>query len=183
MDLKWWPSSLIHLTHWGWDKITTIPQMPFLNIFSSKKIFEFWLRFHWGLFQSTIFHPWFRQWLGTVQATSHYLNKWWLVNRRIYVSLCLNELKSLTRYYPITCLCLSWVQSLIYLLYLSLKHFMQCHKQYCDIIRPTFITRSRWICGSHFQYYRWFTYYQTLFLMASSATVMLLLRHFMQPFM
>ena len=32
-----------------------------------------------------------------VQATSHYLNQWWLVYRRIYASLGLNELKLGTR--------------------------------------------------------------------------------------
>ena len=27
--------------------------------------------------QLMIFHNWFRQWLGTNQATSHHLNQWW----------------------------------------------------------------------------------------------------------
>ena len=59
------------------------------------KIFEFRLRFHWRLFlgvQSTTFQHWFRSWLGAVQATSHYLNQWWLVYWHIYASLGLNEL-------------------------------------------------------------------------------------------
>ena len=42
--------------------------------------------------QLTIFHHWFRWWLGAVQATSHCLNQWWLVYWRIYASLGLNEL-------------------------------------------------------------------------------------------
>ena len=42
--------------------------------------------------QLTIFQHWFRYWLGTVQATSHYLNQCWLDYRRIYTSLGLNEL-------------------------------------------------------------------------------------------
>ena len=49
------------------------------------------LRLHWSLFlsfKSTIF----RKWLGTDQATSHYLDQWWLVYWRIYASLGLNEL-------------------------------------------------------------------------------------------
>ena len=61
------------------------------------KMFEFRLKFHWSLFprvQLTIFQHWFREWLGAVQATSHYLNQWWLVYRRIYASFGLNELKS-----------------------------------------------------------------------------------------
>ena len=42
--------------------------------------------------QLTIFQDWFRWWLGAGQATSHYLNQWWLVYWRIYASLSLNEL-------------------------------------------------------------------------------------------
>ena len=34
----------------------------------------------------------------TVQATSHYLNQWWLVYRRIYASLGLSELKMSCQY-------------------------------------------------------------------------------------
>ena len=59
-----------------------------------KKIFEFWLKFHWNLFplvKSTIFQHWFRWWLGAIQATSHYLNLWCLINQRTYASLGLNE--------------------------------------------------------------------------------------------
>ena len=33
--------------------------------------------------------------IGTDQATSHYLNQWWLVYWRIYASLVLNELSAL----------------------------------------------------------------------------------------
>ena len=49
------------------------------------------LKFHWILFQMvqlTIFQHWF----GAIQATSHYLNQWWLVYRRIYASHGLSEL-------------------------------------------------------------------------------------------
>ena len=56
-------------------------------------MYEFRLRFHWNLFprvQLTIFHHWFRQWLGAGQVTSHYLNQWWLIYWRIYASLGLN---------------------------------------------------------------------------------------------
>ena len=68
----------------------------FKRIFLNE-MFEFRLKFHWSLFlrvQLTIFQQWFRWWLGAVQATSHYLNQWWLVYRRIYVSLGLNELNA-----------------------------------------------------------------------------------------
>ena len=58
-------------------------------------MYKFRLRFHLSLFlktQSTIFQHWFRLWLGVVQVTSHYLDRRWLVHRRIYASLGLNEL-------------------------------------------------------------------------------------------
>ena len=83
------------LTHWGRDEMDNISQTTFSNVFSSMKMFEFRLKFHWRLFprvQFTICQPWFRWWLGAVQATSHYLNQWWIVYRRIYASLGLNEL-------------------------------------------------------------------------------------------
>ena len=70
-------------------------QMTFSNAFSWMKILKFQLECHWNLFprvQLIIFQHWFRQWLGADQATSHYLNQWWLVYWRIYVSLGLNEL-------------------------------------------------------------------------------------------
>ena len=41
----------------------------------------------------TIFQHWFRWWLGTDQATSHYLNQGWNVYWCIYASLGLNEVK------------------------------------------------------------------------------------------
>ena len=37
------------LTHWGWDKMAAIFQTAFSNTFSWMKIYEFRLRFHWGL--------------------------------------------------------------------------------------------------------------------------------------
>ena len=61
------------------------------------KMLEFRLRFHWSLFlrvQLTIFQHWFRKWLGADKVTNHYLNQWWLVYRRVYASLCLNELST-----------------------------------------------------------------------------------------
>ena len=83
------------LTHWGRDQIDAISQTTFWNAFSWMKMYELRLRYHWSLFlmvQLTIFQHWFRKWLGAVQATSHYLNQWWLDYRRIYASLGLNEL-------------------------------------------------------------------------------------------
>ena len=85
-----------HLTNWGRDKMAAFSKTTFSTAFSSIKMFEFRLQFHWSLFprvQLTIFQHWFRSWLGAVQATSHYLNQWWLVYRRIYAWLGLNELR------------------------------------------------------------------------------------------
>ena len=82
----------MYLTHWGRDKMAAISQTILSNAFS----YEFRLKFLWSLFlkvKLTVFHHWFRQWLGAGQATSHYLNQWWLVYWRIYASLGLNELK------------------------------------------------------------------------------------------
>ena len=78
----WWCMSCFHVTHWGRHF-----QTHFLE-------WKCW-KFHWSLFisvQLTIFQHWFRWWLGADQATSHYLNQWWLDYRRIYASLGLNEI-------------------------------------------------------------------------------------------
>ena len=59
--------------------MAAIYQTAFSNAFSSIKMYEFRLRFHWSLFpnvQLTIFQHWFRLWLGTVQATDHFLHQW-----------------------------------------------------------------------------------------------------------
>ena len=40
----------------------------------------------------TIFHHCFRLWLAVDQATSHYLNQWWLDYWHIYASLCFGKL-------------------------------------------------------------------------------------------
>ena len=88
----------VTLTHWGRDTMDAISQTTFANAFSWMKMFKFLLKFHWSLFlraQLTIFQHWFRWWLGADQATSHYLNQWWLNYWRIYASLGLNELSSI----------------------------------------------------------------------------------------
>ena len=91
------------LTHWGWDKMDAISQTTWSSAFSSMKMFEFRLKFHWSLFlrvQLTIIQHCIRERLGTVQVTSHYLNQWWLVHWRIYASLALNELTTITDCFP-----------------------------------------------------------------------------------
>ena len=62
------------LTHWGRGEVATILQTTFSNAFSWMKMYKFHLTFHWGLLQLTTIQHWFRKWLGTGQATSHYLN-------------------------------------------------------------------------------------------------------------
>ena len=86
--------SVPRLSHWCRDKMAVIFQTTSLNAFSWMKMYELRLRFHWSLFLSvelTLFHQWFRLWLGAGSATSHCLNQCWLVHRRIYASLGLNE--------------------------------------------------------------------------------------------
>ena len=39
-----------YLAHWGWEEMDNILQTTFSNIFSSMKMFEFQLIFHWNLF-------------------------------------------------------------------------------------------------------------------------------------
>ena len=88
-------NELTLLTHWGRDKMDAISQTTFSCAFSLMKIAVFWLNFHWNMFarvQLTIIQHWLRWWLGADQVTSHYLNQWWFVYWRIYVSLGLNEL-------------------------------------------------------------------------------------------
>ena len=95
LDL-WRVKPELKLTHWGRDKMAAVSQTTFSYAFSWMKMLEFRFRFHWSLFlrvQLTIFQHWFRQWLGAGQATSLYLNPWWLVYWGIYASLGLNELR------------------------------------------------------------------------------------------
>ena len=68
-------------TQWGRDKMAAISQTTFSNAFSWTKMYEFLLRFHWSLFLSfelTIFQHKLIYWIGTDQATNHYLNQRWL---------------------------------------------------------------------------------------------------------
>ena len=89
------PSEQTWLSQWGRNKIATIYQTTFSNAFSGIKMYEFRLIFHWSLFlgfELTIFQHWFGWWLGADQATSQYVDQWWLLYWCIYLSLNLNEL-------------------------------------------------------------------------------------------
>ena len=107
-----------YLTHWGRDKMAVVSQTTLSNAFSWMKMLEFRLRFLWSLFlrvQLTIIQHWFRQWLGAGQATSHYLNQWWLVYWRIYASLGLNELKNIPSCFTVSSVtCISLILQLLH---------------------------------------------------------------------
>ena len=64
LHLAWWrPALLSQLSHWGRDKMAAIIQTTFWNGFSSMKMYEYRLKFHWSLFlrvKLTIFRHWFR---------------------------------------------------------------------------------------------------------------------------
>ena len=74
----WWTPIHVFSTHLGWCKVAAILQTPFSNWFPCMKSVSI-------LFQICLFlrvrlmikRNWFRYWLGTEQATSHYLNQWW----------------------------------------------------------------------------------------------------------
>ena len=64
------------------------------------KCVNYRLKINWSLLsmvQLTTFRLWFRQWLGAGQATSHYLNQWWLFYWRLIASLTLNDLSDSAR--------------------------------------------------------------------------------------
>ena len=70
-----WVTRLNELTHWDQNLMAAILQRTF-SLF--RHILHF--KFHWTLFlgvQLTISQHWFTLCLGTVQATSHYLNQCW----------------------------------------------------------------------------------------------------------
>ena len=71
-------------------QIADISQMIFSNAFSWMNMDEFRIIFHWSLSlrsELTTFQHWVRWWRGVDQATSLYLNQWWLFYRHMYGSL------------------------------------------------------------------------------------------------
>ena len=63
LSVKQWTCKLLHLTHWGPDKLDAISQTTSSSAFSWMKMFELRLQFHWSLFrrvQLTIFQHWSR---------------------------------------------------------------------------------------------------------------------------
>ena len=96
-ETKWTPFHRRHL-----DKVDTISQTTFRqsghnfadDIFKCIFLNEnAWILITITLrFVPKVFQQWFRELLGAVQATSHYMNQWWLIYRRIYASISLNKL-------------------------------------------------------------------------------------------
>ena len=81
---------VVALTHWGRDKMAANFLTTFSNAFSCMKMYKFRSIFPWTLFpriQLTMLKHLFRKWLGTDQATSHYLNQWLFNYWHTYVSL------------------------------------------------------------------------------------------------
>ena len=76
--LMWICYSKIHVTHWGRYKMDAILQTTFSYAFSWMKMYEYRLMFPWSLFQ----------------ATSHYLDQWWLDYPGIYASLGLKHART-----------------------------------------------------------------------------------------
>ena len=90
----WW----VFRSHSGREKMAANSQTTFSKTFYGMKMYEFRSTFHINLFlKLTTFQHWFRYWLGVYQATSHYLNQWWLVYWCIYESFRLNELNKYYR--------------------------------------------------------------------------------------
>ena len=74
--------STVALIHRGQDKTTADFLTTISSAVSWMKMYTFRLRCHWSLLpmvQLTIFRHWLGWWLGAGQATSSYLNWWWLV--------------------------------------------------------------------------------------------------------
>ena len=121
MKLKLLPSPCIHY-HFGWKRLIgarycantsrwrTVSKFNTLRLRQNGRYFaddtfkciflneNVWIsikKINWNLFQRvhlTIFKHWFIYWLGTNQATSHYMNQCLLDYWRICAALGLNEL-------------------------------------------------------------------------------------------
>ena len=94
-----WVDTFFQLTR-TWTKWSPFCRRNFKGICFQKSVY-IWLKFHWNVFltnQLTINQHWFRQWVGTEKATSHYSdpNQWRRTSRTLYASPVLNELTKWT---------------------------------------------------------------------------------------
>ena len=87
-------TTLVHVIAWRQllrntsrpTQMASIFHTAYSNAFSSMKMHRLRLKYHWmlvPLVELTISQHWLRWWLEAGQATSHYLNQWWLVYWRI----------------------------------------------------------------------------------------------------
>ena len=99
--------------------------------------------------QLTLFQHWFRKWLSANQATSHYLNQWWLVCRRIHAPFGLNELRRR---------CQNKIGAIsqrtfpnLYLLMKNVLFWLQFHSFACIIpeVYQSMPMRFMWWCARH----------------------------------
>ena len=63
VPMAWALPPFVWLAHWGCDNMAAIFQTTFSHAFTWKKMYQFWLRFHWSFFpmvQLTILQHWFR---------------------------------------------------------------------------------------------------------------------------
>ena len=85
----------IHFTHWGGDKVVAISQTIFKCIFLNETVLislKILLKLLPEIRIDNILAL-VQMMLSADQATSHYLNQWWLIHWHIYVLLSLNGLK------------------------------------------------------------------------------------------
>ena len=96
-----WIHKVVTWIHWGQRNDRQFLDDFYKCIFLNENM---WISIHWSLFQFTISSIGSDDGLAPVrrQATSHYLNQWWLVYWRIYASLGLNELTYTQRKYHCT---------------------------------------------------------------------------------
>ena len=91
----WYAPFAVNLRHWCRDPLAAISELTFSNVFlkqNSRNSIKVSMKLVPKGLNNNIQH-WFRWWLGAGHATSHYLNQWWSVYRRIYASLGFYVLK------------------------------------------------------------------------------------------
>ena len=120
---------------------------PLTSLGTSAWPYRVTTQYSYFMLESTILHHCFRSWLGADQATSHYLNQWWVVYKRIYASLGLNQLTCPTcscftgiqetwttfaRHRRKLCFAISFVA-----VFLTISYFYPVHCAKLTLIQPT----------------------------------------------
>ena len=98
--------------HWGWDQMPATWQTTISNAFSLMKCILFKCRKNlFSNIQLTIYQHWLRWWLGTNQATSHYMNQW---QSSLLMHICIT---------PPWWINESWHPMMLHIVYISTKLF------------------------------------------------------------